>query len=52
MNLGQCQFKHVTDRAVLTVVLKVRDGADSSYVWVECGGCDCGWPVPVYAEAG
>jgi hypothetical protein len=50
MHLGACEFRETTDRAVLQVVLRVRDGADPSYSWVTCGACDCGWPVPVYAE--
>ena len=48
MHAGECEFKDVTDRAVLRVVLKVRDGADQSYKWVSCGGCDYSWPVSVY----
>jgi hypothetical protein len=50
MHLGQCQFKDTTDREVLKIALKVKPGAHESYVWVECSGCECGWPVPVYAE--
>jgi hypothetical protein len=52
MHLAACEFREATDRAVLQLVLKVRDGADPSYSWVRCSACDCGWPVPVYAEAG
>jgi len=48
-HLGQCEFRDTTDLAVLRIVLKVRDGADPSYVWVTCSACDCGWSVPVYA---
>jgi hypothetical protein len=51
MHLGACEFREATDRAVLQIVLKVRDGADSSYSWVTCSACDCGWPVPVHAES-
>jgi hypothetical protein len=51
-HLPQCEFAAATDPAVLRLALKVRDGADPSYSWVTCGACDCGWPVPVYAEAG
>jgi hypothetical protein len=49
-HLGACEFREATDRAVLRFVLKVREGADPSYSWVTCSACDCGWPVPVYAE--
>jgi hypothetical protein len=51
MHLGACEFREATDRALLQLALKIRDGADPSYKWVSCGGCDCSWPVPVYAEA-
>ena len=50
-HLPQCEFRGTTDPAVLRVVLKVRDGADQSYKWVSCGGCDCSWPVSVYVRA-
>jgi len=49
-HLGQCEFKGVTDPAVLKVLLKVKDGMGGGYWWVECGGCDAGWQVPHYAE--
>jgi len=46
----QCEFANETDPALLRVLLKVRDGAGGGYWWVECGTCDCGWQVPVFAE--
>jgi hypothetical protein len=45
---GECEFRNA-DRNVLRVVLKVRDGADGDYWWVECGACDTAWQVPHYA---
>jgi hypothetical protein len=45
---GECECRDVTDRALIQLVLKVRDGADQSYQWVSCGGCDYSWPVSVY----
>lgn len=39
------------DRAVLKIVLKVKDGAGGSYHWVECGSCECAWQVPYYAAS-
>ncbi len=46
---GQCEFASETDAAVLRILLKVKEGAGGDYWWVECGGCDCAWPVPRYA---
>jgi hypothetical protein len=36
---------------VLKFVLKVKEGADGGYWWVECGSCEYGWQVPHYAES-
>jgi hypothetical protein len=44
----QCEQGDATDPAVLRAILKVRDGADGGYWWVECGICDHGWQVPHY----
>jgi hypothetical protein len=45
----QCEHRDTTDPALLRAILKVRDGADGGYWWVECGSCDMGWQVPHYA---
>jgi hypothetical protein len=50
-HLGQCEFVSETDPAVLRFVLKVKEGADGGYWWVECGTCECAWQVPYYAES-
>jgi hypothetical protein len=47
---GQYEFASETDAAVLKLALKVKDGMGGDYWWVECGGCDCSWAVPHYAE--
>jgi hypothetical protein len=47
---GECEFKDVTDPAVLKVLLTVREGQGVGYWWVECGSCATGWQVPYYAE--
>jgi hypothetical protein len=39
------------DPALVRGHLKVRDGADGGYSWVECGVCDMGWQAPHYAES-
>jgi hypothetical protein len=46
---GQCEFEDTTDPAIVRAALRVKPGANESYVWVECSGCDCGWQVPVFA---
>jgi hypothetical protein len=51
-HLPQCEYASASDPAVLKLVLRVRDGADPSYVWVECLECTAGWQVPVYRPAG
>jgi hypothetical protein len=48
--VGAVRVREATDRAVLQVVLKVRDGADPSYSWVTCGVCETAWQVPFFAE--
>jgi hypothetical protein len=47
---GECEFKDVTDPAVLKVLLKVREGQGGGYWWVECGSCATGWQVPFYGS--
>jgi hypothetical protein len=47
---GQCEHRYTSDPALLRAILKVRDGAGGGYWWVECGTCECGWQVPLYAE--
>ena len=49
-HLGQCEYASETDPAVLKFVLKVKEGADGAYWWVECGSCECGWQVPHYPQ--
>jgi hypothetical protein len=45
----QCEHRDTTDPALLRAILKVRDGMDGGYFWVECGVCDHAWQVPHYA---
>ncbi len=48
---GACEFKDVTDPAVLKLALRVREGAGGTYWVVECSACECLWQVPFYTEA-
>jgi hypothetical protein len=48
-HVPQCSYVDETDLAVLRLLLKVTDGSGGDYWWVQCGGCDCGWPVAYYA---
>jgi hypothetical protein len=50
-HLGQCEYVAATDPALLRIVLKVKDGANDGYWWVECQGCDTAWQVPYFAES-
>jgi hypothetical protein len=45
---GECEFKDVTDPAVIRVFLRITE--KDGYRWVQCGSCECGWQVPFYAE--
>jgi hypothetical protein len=49
-HLPQCEFKDVSDRSILLVLLKIRPGLDPGYQWVECGSCSAGWQVLDHAE--
>jgi hypothetical protein len=45
---GECEYKGVTDAAMLKVLLKVTE--KDGYWWCQCGGCEIGWQVPFYAQ--
>jgi hypothetical protein len=47
-HLPQCEFKDVSDTAMLRALLRVKPGLAEGYEWVECGSCGAGWQVPNY----
>jgi hypothetical protein len=47
-HFGECEYRDVTDPALLKVLLKVAQGTGGDYWWVTCGGCDASWAVPYY----
>jgi hypothetical protein len=47
---GQCEHRDTTDPALLRVILRVRDGVDGGYWWVQCATCDHGWQVPYHPQ--
>jgi len=47
---GQCEHRDTTDPALLRAILRVRDGVDGGYWWVECATCEHGWQVPHYPQ--
>jgi hypothetical protein len=44
-----CEHRDVTDPSLLRTILKVTDGLDPGYWWVECLDCRCAWQVMHYA---
>jgi len=36
---------------MLKILLKVASGSGGDYWWMTCGGCECSWQVPHYAES-
>jgi hypothetical protein len=47
---GQCEHRDTTDPALLRAILKVRDGVDGGYRWVQCATCEHGWQVSHYPQ--
>jgi hypothetical protein len=47
---GQCEHRDTTDPALLRAILRVRDGVDGGYWWVQCATCEHGWQVPHYPQ--
>jgi hypothetical protein len=43
----QCDYRDVTDPAIIRAILTVKPGSGSDeYLWVTCGHCEISWPVP------
>jgi hypothetical protein len=45
----QCEFRDMTDPALLPALLNVKDGSGGDYWWVTCGACATSWQVAYYA---
>jgi hypothetical protein len=45
---AQCEHRETVDPVLLKAILKVRDGVDGGYWWVQCATCEHGWQVPHY----
>jgi hypothetical protein len=45
-----CEYVAETDPTLLRAILRVRDGANSTYSYVQCSSCDHGWQVPHFVQ--
>jgi hypothetical protein len=48
----QCDYRDVTDSAILRAILSVKPGAEGGYLWVSCAHCEISWSVPNITSPG